>query len=60
MGKWTEETFFKGRRPKGQVIHEEMLNIPGHKGNANQNYTKILLHSSQNDYDQEHKQPTKC
>jgi hypothetical protein len=22
-----------------------MLNIPGHKGNANQNHIKILLHS---------------
>jgi hypothetical protein len=24
--------------------HEKMLTIPGHKGNANQNHTKILPH----------------
>jgi hypothetical protein len=33
-----------------------MLTIPGHKGNANQNHTKILPHSSQNGFHQEHKQ----
>jgi hypothetical protein len=32
---WSE--FFKGRSPNNQKTHEEMLNIPGHKGNANQN-----------------------
>jgi hypothetical protein len=26
--------------------HEKMLTIPGHKGNANQNHTKFLPHSS--------------
>jgi hypothetical protein len=26
-------------------INEEMLNIPGHKGNENQRHFKILLHS---------------
>jgi hypothetical protein len=36
--------------------HEEMLNIPGHKGNVNQSHIKILPHSCQNDYHQEHKQ----
>jgi hypothetical protein len=25
--------------------HEKMLTIPGHEGNANQNYTKIPPHS---------------
>jgi hypothetical protein len=33
--------FFKGRSPNSQKTHEEMLNIPGHKGNANQNHIKI-------------------
>jgi hypothetical protein len=28
-----------------QKTHEEMLNIPGHKGNANQNHTKIPSHA---------------
>jgi hypothetical protein len=33
-------------------MHEEMFNIPGHKGNANQN----LPHYNQNGHHQEHKQ----
>jgi hypothetical protein len=40
----------------GQKTHEETLNIPGHKGNANQNHIKIPLHSYGNGYHQEHKQ----
>jgi hypothetical protein len=32
-----------------------MLNIHGHKGNANQNYIKFPLHSSPDGYHQEHK-----
>jgi hypothetical protein len=36
--------------------HEEILNIPGHNGNANQNHVKILPHSCHNSYHQEHKQ----
>jgi hypothetical protein len=31
-----------------------MLNIPGHKGNANQNHIKILVHSYKNGDYQEH------
>jgi hypothetical protein len=45
MGKWTEQKFFKGRSINGQKSYEEILNIPGHKGNANQNHIKILPHS---------------
>jgi hypothetical protein len=37
-------------------MHEEMLNIPGHKGKANKNHIKISRHSSPNGYHQEHKQ----
>jgi hypothetical protein len=33
-----------------------MLNIPGHKGNVNQNCIKIPPPSCWNDYHQEHKQ----
>jgi hypothetical protein len=44
MGKLTEQSFFKERNPNGQKTHEEMLTIPGHKGNANQNHTKIPPH----------------
>jgi hypothetical protein len=36
--------------------HEEMLTIPGHKGNANQNHIKIPPHSCCNVCHQEHKQ----
>jgi hypothetical protein len=32
--------------------HEEMLDILGHKGNANQNDIEISPHSSQNGYHQ--------
>jgi hypothetical protein len=44
MGKGTEQKFFKGRSPNGQKAHEEMLTIPCHKGNANQN-TKLPPYS---------------
>jgi hypothetical protein len=37
MGKWTEQSFFKGKSPNGQNTHEEIFNIPLHKGNANKN-----------------------
>jgi hypothetical protein len=38
----------------GQEILEEMLTISGHKGNANQNHTKIQPHSCQNICHQKH------
>jgi hypothetical protein len=44
---------FKGRKTNDKEMHEEMLNIPGHKGNANQNHIKISSHPSQNGYHQE-------
>jgi hypothetical protein len=37
----------------GQKTHEKVLTIPGHKGNANQNHTKIPLQSCWNSYHQE-------
>jgi abortive infection bacteriophage resistance protein len=33
------------RKSKWQKSQEEILNIPGHKGNANQNHIKILPYS---------------
>jgi hypothetical protein len=36
-------------------LHEEIFRILSHKGNANQNYTEIPSHSSQNGYHQEKK-----
>jgi hypothetical protein len=35
---------------------KKMLTIPGHKGNANQNHTKIPPHTCWNCYHQEHHQ----
>jgi hypothetical protein len=42
MGKWTEQKFFREEVQMAQKTHEGMLNIPGHKGNINQNHIKIL------------------
>jgi hypothetical protein len=43
--KWaTEQSFFKRRNSNGQKTHEKILTISGHKGNANQNHTKIPPH----------------
>jgi hypothetical protein len=44
-GQMNRKKSFKGRSTKGQKTHEEMLNIPDHRGNANQNHIKIPLHS---------------
>jgi hypothetical protein len=59
MKKWANEsnrTFSKEEVQMAKKTHEERLNILGHKGNANQNYIKILSHSSQNGYNQEYRQ----
>jgi hypothetical protein len=53
VGNRTKEKFFKGRSANGpskkkkkkKQHMKKMLTIPGHKGNANQNHTKILPHS---------------
>jgi hypothetical protein len=44
MGNRTKQNFLKRRNSNGQKSHEKMLTIPGHKGNANQNHTKIPPH----------------
>ena len=38
MGRGSEWTFVQGRHTDGQQIHEKMLNITNHQGNANQNH----------------------
>jgi hypothetical protein len=46
--KWTTElnrTFSKEEIQMAKKTHEKMFTIPGHKGNANQNHTKIPPHS---------------
>jgi hypothetical protein len=48
MKKWATElsrTFSKEEVQMSKNTHEKMFNIPGHKGNANQNHTNIPPHS---------------
>jgi hypothetical protein len=45
MKKRTNELNRAFSKEEVQNIHEEMFNIPGHKGNANQNHIKIPPHS---------------
>jgi hypothetical protein len=45
MSKRTEESFLKGRSPNDSKTHEETLNNPDHKGNANQNHVNIRPYS---------------
>jgi hypothetical protein len=40
---FTEQKFSKGRSISDQKAHEEMLNVPGHKGNANQNHNSSKM-----------------
>jgi hypothetical protein len=44
MGKELNRVFSKEEVQMAKETHEEMLNIPGHKENANQNI-KVLPHS---------------
>ena len=42
MGRKYEQTCLQRSHPDGQQIHEKILNITHHQGNANQNYNEIL------------------
>jgi uncharacterized protein YPO0396 len=58
MKKWANElnrAFPKEVVQVAKKTHEERFNIPGHKGNGNQNHL-IPPHSWQNGYNLEHKQ----
>jgi hypothetical protein len=47
MKKWANELkrdFSKEEVQMTRKTHEEILNITGHKGNTNENHTKILPH----------------
>ena len=50
MGKISEETFYQRRHIDGKQVHEKMLNITSHQGNANQNHNQISPHTCQNGY----------
>ena len=56
MGRKPEQTFFQGGNADGQQVHENMVNVANHQGNANQNYKEISFHNCQKGYHQkEHK-----
>ena len=46
MDRGTKQTVFQIKYTNGQQIHEKMLNITNHQGNANQNYNEISPHTS--------------
>ena len=52
MDRGSEQT---RKTPDGQKVHEKMLNIPSHQGNANQNHNEISPHTFQNGFYQKHK-----
>jgi hypothetical protein len=54
--KWATELnrTFKRRNSNGQKPHENMLTLSSHKGNANQNHTKIPPHPCYNSNHQKH------
>ena len=41
MGKEPEEAVFQRRYTDGQQVHEKVLCITNHQGNANQNHNEI-------------------
>ena len=45
IGRGYDYTFFQRRHTDGQQVHEKMLNIPNHQGNANQSHNEISLHT---------------
>jgi hypothetical protein len=44
MGNWIKQNFLKRRNSNGKKNVKKMLNISGHKGNANQNHSKMPPH----------------
>ena len=47
-----KQTFIQRRHTDGQQTHEKMLNIINYQRNANQNYSEVLPHTSQNGHHQ--------
>jgi hypothetical protein len=50
MKTWANELTepFQWKKSNGQKTHEEMLTIPDHKGNVNQNHIETSSHSREN------------
>ena len=45
MSKGPEQTFFQRRHTDVQQVHEKMLKITNHQGNANQSHDEIPPHT---------------
>ena len=43
MGKGSEQTFFQRRHTNSQQVHEKVLSIISHQGNANQNHNELRV-----------------
>ena len=56
MSRKPKQTFPQRRHTDGQEAYEKMFNSASYWGNANPNYTEILLHSHQNGYHQKNSQ----
>ena len=50
IGEGTKQTYFQRRNTNGKWVHEKMLNLINHQGNANENHNKIPPHTCQNGY----------
>ena len=44
MGKGPEQTFFQRRYSNGQQVHDKVLNITNHQGNADENHEISRVH----------------
>jgi len=44
--------FFQSRHTDGQYVHEKVLSITNHQGNANQDHNEISPHTCWNGYHQ--------
>ena len=61
LKQWAEELnrhFLQRGNVDGQQVHEKMLNIVNHQGNANQNHNEVSPHTYQNGYHQKRTQIT--
>ena len=45
MSKGPEKTFFQRGHTDGQQVHEKVLNITNHQGNANQKHSEVSPHT---------------
>ena len=50
MDRGPEYAFFKTRRIYDQQVHEKVLNIANHQGNASQSHYEISPHTCWNGY----------